>query len=121
MPLGVEARSRSSRPAAAGCPCAMSRPSMRRHRCPVTPARGTRRMRYRRWCLWRGTLLDDDETLDAYRSFLVSGTILRAAFERLLERVRPDRIFILNGAFFPERILAEMATARSIPVVRYEK
>jgi len=73
------------------------------------------------WFLSRGTLLDDDETLDAYRSFLVSGTILHRAFERLLERVRPDRIFILNGAFFPERILAEMATARSIPVVRYEK
>jgi len=73
------------------------------------------------WFLSRGTLLDDDETLAAYRSFLVSGTILRAAFERLLERVRPDRVFILNGAFFPERILAEMSTARSIPVVRYEK
>jgi hypothetical protein len=73
------------------------------------------------WFLSRGTLLDDDETLDAYRSFLVSGAILRRAFSRLLDRVRPDRIFILNGAFFPERILAEMATARSIPVVRYEK
>jgi hypothetical protein len=73
------------------------------------------------WFLSRGTLLDDDETLDAYRSFLVSGAILRAAFEELLARTRPDRIFILNGAFFPERILAEMATSRSIPVVRYEK
>jgi hypothetical protein len=73
------------------------------------------------WFLSRGTLLDDDETLDAYRSFLVSGTILCSAFEHLLEQVRPDRIFVLNGAFFPERILAEMATARSIPVVRYEK
>ena len=73
------------------------------------------------WFLSRGTLLDDDETLDAYRSFLVSGTILREAFEELLEQARPDRVFILNGAFFPERILAEMATARSIPVVRYEK
>jgi hypothetical protein len=73
------------------------------------------------WFLSRGTLLDDDETLEAYRSFLVSGAILHAAFERLLERVLPDRILILNGAFFPERILAEMATSRSIPVVRYEK
>ena len=73
------------------------------------------------WFLSRGTLLDDYETLDAYRSFLVSGTILREAFQQLLEQTRPDRIFILNGAFFPERILAETATARSIPVVRYEK
>jgi hypothetical protein len=66
-------------------------------------------------------LLDDSETVRTYRSFLVSGTVLREAFTRLLERVRPDRILVLNGAFFPERILAELALRREIPVTRYEK
>jgi len=73
------------------------------------------------WFLSRGTLLDDAETLRTYRSFLVSGMVLREAFTQLLDQVRPDRILVLNGAFFPERILAELASRREIPVTRYEK
>jgi hypothetical protein len=73
------------------------------------------------WFLSRGTLLDDAETLDAYRSFLVSGSVLQEAFVQLLDSVRPDRVFVLNGLLFPERILAELATEQDIPVVRYEK
>ncbi|HEY7926342.1 MAG TPA: hypothetical protein VIG86_02850 [Candidatus Dormibacteraeota bacterium] len=73
------------------------------------------------WFLSRGTLLDDAETVATYRKFLVSGMVLREAFLRLLDEVAPDRILVLNGAFFPERILSELATQRAIPVTRYEK
>lgn len=73
------------------------------------------------WFLSRGTLLEDAETLRTYKHFLVSGLVLRTAFERLLDRVEPDRIFLLNGAFFAERILCEVAARRGIPAVRYEK
>ena len=73
------------------------------------------------WFLSRGTLLDDAETVRIYRSFLLSGSVLLAAFSQLLDRAAPGRILVLNGAFFPERILAELATRRGIAVTRYEK
>jgi hypothetical protein len=73
------------------------------------------------WFLSRGTLPDTPEALRAYRTFLVSGSVVLEAFERLLERVEPDRIFLLNGSFFAERILLELARRRGISVTTYEK
>ncbi len=73
------------------------------------------------WFLSRGTVREDAETLRVYRAFLTSGIVLHTAFTRLLDRARPDRILLLNGAFFAERILAELADRRGIAVTRYEK
>jgi hypothetical protein len=73
------------------------------------------------WFLSRGTVREDVETLRIYRAFLVSGIVLQRAFTRLLDRVRPDRVLLLNGAFFAERILAELADQRGVVVTRYEK
>jgi hypothetical protein len=73
------------------------------------------------WFLSRGTVREDVETLRVYRAFLTSGIVLHRAFTRLLDRARPDRILLLNGAFFAERILAELADRRGIAVTRYEK
>lgn len=74
------------------------------------------------WFLSKGAVDGDDPTEVAhYRRFVVSGRVLVDAFEALLDRTRPDRLFLLNGRFFAERILAELADRRGIPVVCYER
>jgi hypothetical protein len=73
------------------------------------------------WFLLRGTREDSERWRAAYRSFLVSAGLIRLAAERLLERSRPDRIFCLNGLFFAERVLREVAARRGIPVTTYER
>ncbi len=73
------------------------------------------------WFLARGTLDERPSVLDAYRAFLVSGIVLAQAFDRLLARTRPRRIFALNGRFFAERILLEIARRQGIGFTTYEK
>jgi len=73
------------------------------------------------WFLARGSLPDTEKVIDTYRRFLVSGQVLHRAFARLLDRVRPDRVVLLNGTFFAESILFELCRRRSIPVVTYER
>ena len=75
-----------------------------------------------KWFVSRGTLTDDDPlVLSSYRRFIESGIVLVRAFEQLLTTTQPQQVFLLNGAFFAERILAELADRQGIPVVRYEK
>lgn len=73
------------------------------------------------WFLSRGTLNDDAETVRVYRLFLVSAVVLRQAFTAVLDKLQPKSVFLLNGSFFAERILCELATLRGTPCVRYEK
>jgi hypothetical protein len=73
------------------------------------------------WFLSRGTLCDDVQSVTAYQRFLIGGIVLQRAFTAALDRVQPERIFLLNGAFFAERILCQLATERGVDVVRYEK
>ncbi|HET9052339.1 MAG TPA: hypothetical protein VFO60_11615, partial [Candidatus Dormibacteraeota bacterium] len=73
------------------------------------------------WFLSRGSLPEDAAVVETYRRFLVSGMVVAAAFRSLLDRVSPDRIFLLNGSLFAERILRELAAHRGVPVVTYEK
>lgn len=73
------------------------------------------------WFMARGTLPDTEQVRATYRRFLVSGQVLHRAFAQLLDEVAPQRIFLINGAFFAERILAELAERRGIPVTSYER
>jgi hypothetical protein len=73
------------------------------------------------WFLARGTLPEQPEVVSTYRRFLVSGQVLHRAFAVLLDRVEPDRITLLNGTFFAEAILIELAGKRGIPVTTYER
>ncbi len=73
------------------------------------------------WFLLRGTREDSERWRATYRSFLVAAGLIRLASERLLERTRPDRVFCLNGLFFAERVLREVAARRGIPVTTYER
>ena len=73
------------------------------------------------WFLSRGSLTDDELVLRTYRSFLVSGLVVAEAFERILDRVKPDRVFALNGRFFAEAIITTIASKRGIGYTTYEK
>jgi hypothetical protein len=73
------------------------------------------------WFLLRGTPEDSERWRATYRSFLIAAGVIRLAAERLLQRTRPDRVFCLNGLFFAERVLREVAARRGIPVTTYER
>jgi len=74
------------------------------------------------WALSTGTVDDADPlALTTYRRFLAAGLVVEEAWSQALDTVRPDHVFLLNGSFFAERIMAELAIARGIPVVRYER
>ena len=73
-----------------------------------------------RWFLCSGTIGDDDLSRRTYRDFLASGAIMTRVGARLLDAVRPDKLYLLNGLFFAERIMLELSLARGLPVVTYE-
>ena len=73
------------------------------------------------WFLSRGTLAEDPAVLRTYRAFLVSGLVLAAGFDRVLDRVRPDRLLVLNGRFFAEAIITAMASQRGLGWTAYER
>jgi hypothetical protein len=73
------------------------------------------------WFLSRGTLPDTPEVVATYRSFLISGTVVARGARAMLDRVAPDRVFMLNGTFFAEQIMMAVAVERGIPFGTYEK
>ena len=73
------------------------------------------------WFLSRGSLTDTPQTLETYRSFLVSGIVVARGLRGILNRTAPQRVFMLNGSFFPESIMAALAVQQGIPFGTYEK
>ena len=73
------------------------------------------------WFLSRGTLDETPETFAAYRSFLISGIVLARGLRRILQRTAAERVFMLNGTFFAESIMAALAAQSGIPFGTYEK
>jgi hypothetical protein len=73
------------------------------------------------WFLSRGTLSETPEVLETYRSFLVSGTVVARGLRSILNRTEAQRVFMLNGTFFAERIMRTIAEDRGIPFSTYEK
>jgi hypothetical protein len=73
------------------------------------------------WFLSRGTLDDTPETIETYRSFLVSGVVVARGLRRILDRTAPQRLFMLNGTFFAESIMCAIAAEQGIPFGTYEK
>jgi hypothetical protein len=72
------------------------------------------------WFLCSGTIGDDDLSRQSYRDFLTSGAVMARVGARLLDAMKPEKLFLLNGLFFAERIMMELARARGLPVVTYE-
>jgi len=73
------------------------------------------------WFLCSGTIGRDRLSQETYRAFLTSGLLMAQVAQQLLDVVRPDLLFILNGLFFAERILWEVAKRKGIPVITYER
>ncbi len=73
------------------------------------------------WFLCSGLIGQDQHSRDIHRKFLISGVIMAKACRAMLDKIQPDTVVLLNGLFFPERILWETAQARGIPVVTYER
>jgi hypothetical protein len=73
------------------------------------------------WFLSRGTLPNTPSVVETYRSFLVSGQVVATGLRAILDRVAPDRVFMLNGTFFAENIMSALATGRGLPFSTYEK
>ena len=61
------------------------------------------------------------EFVAAYRRFVAAGVVARRAGSRILARFRPDRILMLNGLFFAEAILMELARHEGVTVWTYER
>jgi len=63
----------------------------------------------------------DAEVCDAYRSHVFSAGIAAVALEHLLERVRPDVMFLFSGRMGSTRVALELALARGIRVICHER
>lgn len=73
------------------------------------------------WFLSRGTLSGTPQVLETYRSFLISGIVVARGLRTILERTGAQRVFMLNGTFFAERIMSALAAERGLPFGTYEK
>lgn len=62
-----------------------------------------------------------EELRTLHREFAATALVLRRAYERLLDDLRPDAIVMLNGMYMTFHILMEMAKQRRIPVYTYER
>jgi hypothetical protein len=74
-----------------------------------------------RWFLCVSDLAADPEGERIVRAFAKSSMILAVAAPRLLDRVKPDVVFLVNGLFFAERIVKTEAERRGLRVVTYER
>lgn len=70
--------------------------------------------------LLTGTLGEDAASREIFRDFLISAVLMLEASRRLLDAVQPQIVFLLNGLFFAERIMLELARQRGLQVVTYE-
>jgi hypothetical protein len=70
--------------------------------------------------LLTGALGQDPASREIYRDFLISAVLMLEASRRLLDAVQPQIVFLLNGLFFAERIMLELARRRDLQVVTYE-
>lgn len=73
-----------------------------------------------RYVLLRASVPDTEVTRSYRARMVVSACMLVDAFERLLDKSRPDRLFIFNGLGFPEKVARFVAERRGIPYTTYE-
>jgi hypothetical protein len=71
--------------------------------------------------LLRGALEERPEHVAAYRRFVAAGLAVQVAIGRLLNDFRPEAVLAMNGVFYAEAILLEIARARGIAVWTYER
>ena len=71
--------------------------------------------------LLRGSLEPDELTRRLYREYLEGAILLVRAFRRMLDKLNPDTLIVMNGMFFAERIAMAIAAERGLHVVTHER
>lgn len=72
------------------------------------------------WFFRSSFLPDNSEVQAATLDFLTGAATMAMAAKRLVEQMSPDVIVMVNGQFFEERIVREVAAAEGVRVVTYE-
>ena len=73
-----------------------------------------------RWVLRRHTLEGDPETRYLLRQYILSAWNVAQQFGALLDEVKPLKVVVFNGMFFPEAAARWAAQKRGIPVITHE-
>ncbi len=73
-----------------------------------------------RWVLRRHTLEGDENTRYLLRQYILAAWHIVEEFNKLLEEVKPMKVVVFNGMFFPEAAVRWVAQKRGIPVVTHE-
>jgi hypothetical protein len=73
-----------------------------------------------RWVLRRYTLDGDPDTLYILRHYILSAWCVAQEFGKLLDEVKPMKVVVFNGMFFPEAAARWAAKKRGIPVITHE-
>jgi hypothetical protein len=73
-----------------------------------------------RWAFRRKRLEETESTLLIYRKYLLSAVSLVHEFRSALEQIRPDKVVVFNGIFYPEAVLRQIAEDQGIPVITHE-
>jgi hypothetical protein len=73
-----------------------------------------------RWILRRQTLEGDENTKYLLRRYIASAWMVAHKFGELLDEVKPLKVVVFNGMFYPEAAARWAAQKRGIPVVSHE-
>jgi hypothetical protein len=73
-----------------------------------------------RWVLRRHTLDGDENTRYLLRQYMLAAWHIVKEFNTMLDEVKPMKVVVFNGMFFPEAAVRWAAQKRGIPVVTHE-
>ncbi len=73
-----------------------------------------------RWVLRRHTMEGDPATKYLLHQYILSAWHLSKEFAKLLDEVKPLKVIVFNGMFFPEATVRWVARKRGIPVISHE-
>lgn len=73
-----------------------------------------------RWILRRHTLEGDEITRLLLRQYIYSAWRIAKEFDKVLDEVKPAKVVVFNGTFFPEATARWVARKRGIPTISHE-
>jgi len=73
-----------------------------------------------RWVLRRHTLEGDSATCFLFRRYIAAAWQIARDFGKLLDEVKPLKVVVFNGTFYPEAAARWAARKRGIPVISHE-
>lgn len=73
-----------------------------------------------RWILRKHHLVDDEDTAQLARHYILSAENIRREFDHLLDQADPQALIVFNGMFYPEATARFLAQKREIPVYTHE-